>query len=518
MHRALRYLVLRRLRNRIRQWLAKLGTIPGFVGGIVIALIVFGMLFVGGFRDLAVPDRQAIFMMLLGFLLYSGMLSGLGQRGLIYAPADLDFLFPGPFSRRDLVLYQFTTQYLVSAILSFVYLFVFGGRQFPYPALFWLGAFLCQVTTSHLATAAAEISMLLADRVFQRLRSVTVVLLIGVTVTAVVLVIGGIAGFGDVPRRLREALDGDVQRILLYPAVQATTLGVTHDALTRMLALSGLTVCVLVSFLVVLWIPADIVEGSYASSRRMQKKKDEMRRGVFTAKTARSRAAPTGRLFRGAGAAIWLNWMTLRRQPRVVIGGLLMVVMILAIVGTRDGGSSGQTGTTLMVLLAMVPLWMHLPIGFRLPREQLAAMRELPVRPTPLAASLLVVSAAVPLLLQAVGVALLVATGALPAALALFMLPLYVASTATLLTIDGMFGLRKEHPTAVNVLHMLAQFMLQGLALVPGAVTAVGLVFATGSREIGLLAGTAVQGLVAYALLVSLGSQFQDRELRGQPA
>ena len=43
--------------------------------------------FIGDWGSVGTPERQAIFTTLLGFLLYSGILSGLGQRGLVFSAA-----------------------------------------------------------------------------------------------------------------------------------------------------------------------------------------------------------------------------------------------------------------------------------------------------------------------------------------------------------------------------------------------------------------------------------------------
>ncbi len=514
-HPALWYLVRTRVRNRVLQWLRKLKTPGGFFGGIVLVFVVIGAFFIGDWGGVTITQRQAIFTTLLGFLLWSGILGGLGQRGLVYAPADLDFLFPGPFARRQLVIYQFAMQYVAAVVMSIVYLLLFGGRFLPHPVWFGLGAFLCQVTAAHLGTAAAELSMLVADAVFRRVRAVTVVLLVVVTITAVSLVVAGIAGWGNIPAQLDRAMSGDVLRVLLFPAVQATELAVVSDWGARLTALGSLLACVVASFLLVVWIPADVVEGSFAASRKLQRRVEDLKRGVVTkGKGGASAPLPRSPWMQGAGAVFWLNWLSLRRQLRAVLGGLFVVVMIFSIFAVRSDDTSRLDGS-MLGLLAMVPLWMHLPIGFRLPRDQLAAMRNLPTSRTRIAAALLSVPVLVPFVLQVIGLTLFAAIGVLPPALALLALPAYLAAAATLLTIEAIFSLRKPHANAVNVLQAMAQLITQMLALVPGFATLLGVRMATGDMHAGLAAGALVQGLIAGVLLTTLGRQFQERELPG---
>ena len=224
-HPALRYLVGTRIRNRVRSWIRKLKTPGGVLGLVLLVLVVLGMAVGTGWgRGTDPGERAAIFVTILGFLLVTGVISGLGQRGLVFSAADLDFLFPAPIARRQLIAYQFVPHYLGAAFMAVIYVFLLGGRFLPHPGLFLLAAFLCQVTTSHLSAAAAEGSMLLADTAFRPVRIASVGFVLVLTLGGMALVIAGLGGWGDVPRLLREATSSDVLRVVLFPALFSKTM------------------------------------------------------------------------------------------------------------------------------------------------------------------------------------------------------------------------------------------------------------------------------------------------------
>lgn len=514
---ALRYLVRTRLRNRVRSWLARLRTTSGLLGLLVLILVVVGVFVgVGWGRGLPGEEREAVFVTMLGFLLVTGVLSGLGQRGLVFSPADLDFLFPAPIGRPQLIAYHFVPHYIGAAFMAAMFVLVLGGRFLPHPALFLLGVFLCQATTSHLSAAAAELSMKLADNVFRRMRVVVIVLVVAMMLTAMFLLVAGLGGWGDVPARLREGLSSDLLRVLLFPARQAVTLGAHPDLGGVLAALGSLLACAALSFGLVLLVPVDVVTGSFESSRRAHARVEQWRRGMRPARAGRSVRPPRSALLHGAGAVLWLNWMTLKRQLRATLGGLFVVLVIFVVVGARGAGRHEATlGKTLLSLLAMIPLWMPLPIGFRLPREQLAELRALPLRPLRLAAALLVVPVLAPFVLQTAGVGVLTAAGRLAPATALAALPLLFVSGSTLLTVEAMFVLRRPHPNAVNLLLSMAQLLVQLLALLPGLFVVIAVQVASGSTAPALLAATLCQAAVSGLLLASLGRQFQERDLEG---
>ena len=504
LHPSLRYLILTRWRSRLRGWLGKLRSWKGVLAALFIALSLTGMLIGGGLGGhLAMTQRKASMVILLGFMMIMQILTGLGQRGLVFSRADLDFLFPAPLPRRQLLIYQFVTHYLAAVFMGVMFTLFFGGHKVASPGLLIVGITLCQITNAHLFAAAAEVSMMLADRVHKWLRGFTVPVLVVIGVAGMLLVVGGLSGVGNVPARLEAALDSPGMRILFYPAFQAVALGSAPDLGARLAALAGLLACVVGSFAFVLALRVDFVEASFTTSRKVWRARQGLRRGLHPTSVKRSASGPRSRLFHGAGAVLWLNGLTLRRQLRATVGGLMVILVMFAVLGSRSASSGG--GAMLLVMLGMIPLWMALPIGFRIPREQLTILRLLPLKPRRLAAALITVPVLVPLLLQAAAAVTLAALGRLPAALVPPALLAYLVVNTTILAVEGVFALQRPQPNVVNMLQAVTQVLFQMLALMPGLMAAAitGAILQLPIPAI--LGGAVVQGAVAFAAVSFLG-------------
>lgn len=514
LHPALRYLVLTRWKNRVRTFLGKLKTLPGALGGLVIIAAGAGLVMGGRFgQDLSVTERSSVFLAILAFLMLMGVLSGIGQRGLVFLAADLDYLFPAPIARRHVLAYHFVPHYLAAAFMGLLYLFMLGGRFMPNPGLFFVGVLLCQITNAHLSALAAELSMVAADRLYARVRRLSTAVTVLFVGAGMLLVIGGIAGLGNVLQHLDTALGTPIARIVFWPAVQAVELSVQPELGARLAALAGLSACAAGTFLLVALLRVDFVESSFNATKKAWKKVDQMRRGAYGGRVKRSARGPSGNRYRGAGAVLWLNVLTMRRQLRAIIGGLLVVLVMLAMFSRESRGPS--LANTILIMLAMVPLWMPLPVGFRLPREQLLALRELPFAPARLAAALLVVPVLVPFLLQLFAVSVLAALGRLDAGLAAAALPVYVVVGGTMVAVESFFVLRRPHPNTINLLHSVAQIMLQLAALLPGLITAGLGLGLSASLPTALLLGAVAQAGVLYALARFIGGRLQTGAVAG---
>ena len=510
LHPALRYVLRRQWSNRLRAWLRRLRTWKGFLLGVLFALSAIGILSSGGLgARFPTEQRAASLAAVLGFMMLMQILSGLGQRGLVFSAADLDQLFPAPFRRRDLLLYQFTTQYVLAILMGILLAIFLGGRATPSLPGLALGIIGFQIFCAHIHAAAAEVSMRLADSVHARLARYGRLPLGLLGVAGVVLLVGVVTGAGDIPARIETALSSPWLRALLHPAEQAVALGFERATPDRLLAAALLLSYVVASFLLVLVIPADILEASYVTSKRVARTRQDLKRGVQTGPQTRHRSlVPTSRRLRGSGAVLWLNALTLWRQRRALVGGVLMVAVMITVIGTQGTGG----GEMLFVLLAMVPLWMALPVGFRLPRDQLLVLQQLPLPSTRLAAALVAVPAFVAWGLQATATAIAVLLSHVPAGLVAPLLAGYAAIDATVVIVEGLFALRRSHPQQVNIAQSIAQVLCQFAAVLPGLLL---LVLAFGlarSLPLAIAAAALGQAVVAFILLGTLGRHLR-REL-----
>ena len=514
LHPALRYVIATRYRNRIRGILRRLKTPLGILAAIFLGFMVFGMILgTSAGPSAPVADRQAMLASFLAFLLILGVLGGIGQRGLLFAKADLDLVFPGPFTRRQLLTYHFVPHHIAGSLLALMYVVLLGGRTMPSPLGCFLGFVLCQMTSAHLTAFAAELSMLVADKLYAKLRRFTIVLAVLVSVIGlltIVVSVGGAAsdgGFG-VGGRMRIAWDSPWMQTLLYPAHAAGQMAAARTLADGLVPVLGLIACAAGSFLLVSLLNVDFLENSYAATSRFRKRMAKARHGLHEAKVKESSRGPRSRFFTGAGAVLWLNALIMRRQLRAVLGGVIVIAVMLAMFGRQS-----RSSTTILTVLTMVPLWMALPVGFRMPREQLLTVRQLPLRGMAVVLALLAVPVLVPFALQVLGCAGLVGTGAVELSTALAALPGFLVVGLTMTSIEGIFLLGQAEPNHLNFLQTMLRFLTQMVSLAPGLVTLFVAGMLTRDKAVSVLLATCVQAIAASLLIWILGWRFQRREL-----
>ncbi|MDF1700678.1 MAG: putative ABC exporter domain-containing protein [Planctomycetota bacterium] len=510
LHPALRYVIGARYRNRLRAILRRLKTPVGIIGGLFILAIGSAMVFGASVGPPApVADKKAMLASFLAFLLILGVLGGIGQRGLLFAKADLDLVFPGPFSRRQLLAYYFIPHHIAAAMLALMYVVMLGGRSMPSPFLCFVGFVLCQMTSAHLSAFAAELSMLLADKIYARLRKTTIVIAVVVTIVGLLAIVmsvgGGTEGLGS---RLRIAWDNPWLQVLLYPAVAAGDLAASRGIADALIPLSGLLLCTAGSFWLVALLNIDFLESSYAATTKFRSRMDKAKRGLHDTKVKTSARGPRGRLFTGAGAVLWMNLLIMRRQLRAILGGVIVISVMLAMFGRQSGSP-----TTILTVLTMVPLWMALPVGFRMPREQLLEIRQLPLKPVAVVGALLAVPTLVPFCMQVLGCTGLVLAGAVAPTTALAALPAFLVVGTTLTSVEALFLLTQAEPNHLNFLQTMLRFLTQMVSIAPGVATLIVAGVMTRDKAQAVLLATAVQAISAAVLLALLGWRFHRKEL-----
>ncbi|MEO0703262.1 MAG: putative ABC exporter domain-containing protein [Pseudomonadota bacterium] len=136
---ALRQLLMLRLRGGLRQRLLQLASVRGLLfslafGGIIWFLIVSNSSSGTGLFGSAALDRQAFGEQIITFMPLSmlglSLLTVLMTTGptFHFSPNEINFLFTGPFRRRDLIIYKFGA-YLAGVILSSVFVTLIAPPQ-----------------------------------------------------------------------------------------------------------------------------------------------------------------------------------------------------------------------------------------------------------------------------------------------------------------------------------------------------------------------------------------------------
>ena len=514
LHPALRYVIATRYRNRVRAILRRLKTPVGILALLFIGAIASAMILGTSYgQPIADAERQAMLSSFLAFLMILGVLGGIGQRGLLFAKADLDLVFPGPFTRRQMLAYHFVPHHIAGALLALMYVVMLGGRKMPSPLGCFLGFVLCQMTSAHLTAFAAELSMLVADKLYAKLRKLTIALAVIVSIVGILAIVLSITstdptGDAQIGSRLRLAWDSLAMKVFFYPAFAAGEMAGARTLGDGLIHMLGLIACTIGSFVLVSSLKVDFLENSYVATTRFRSRMDKAKHGLHDVNVKSSSSGPRSRIFTGAGAVLWLNALIMRRQLRALLGGVIVVGVMLAMFGRQ-----GRDATTVLTVLTMVPLWMTLPVGFRIERDQLLTIRQLPLHPMAVVGSLLAIPTLVPFALQTIGVLGLIATGAVDIPTALSALPAFLAVGLTMTSVEALFLLGQAEPNHLNFIQTMLRFMTQMLSLAPGLIMLFTAAYFTRDKAMSVLYATVVQAIAAAVMMSLVGWRFHSREL-----
>jgi hypothetical protein len=502
-HRALLYVLLRRLKNA----LFRLRERPGRLIAILLLVGLFVMTVVLGrtATDPTAGSRLPVLVSLLALYLMLSLFGGLGEPGPILPPSDIDFVLPGPFSRRHILAYHLMRNYAQMILLGLFYAMFLGAAETPNPVLAYVGVVLCLVVATHLQTGMTMLTASVSERVFGRLRLVSRLILVAVLAVAAVLAIAGLAGAGDVSGALRVMMTSTVARVIFYPAVAVGELALAPTFGAALTALLGLVGCVVGTFWLVLLFPVNFVE---TAATRLERKQ---RLGSKTPARRKGTAPARNLLVTGAGAVTWLNALTLRRRLRMVVGVVIMLLFVMLFAGVRSAQDGRGDLPPVLFLLAVFPLLAHMPLGFKGHRDHLETFKTLPVHPTRLAFAEVLVPALVLWILQSTIVAVLVVAGRVEPVWLGAALAVYPVLDLGMIALSDLFQLGRD-PRQLGFFLATLQMLAMTATVVPAVV--VGAVVYT-LTENPVDAGAA--GLVAHLgvdalLLYLLGRRFRAWE------
>lgn len=392
------------LRLRIRGWLRRAGRSLGTVKGALLAAL--GLL-------LFAPQILPVFLMprlshifpghlervrrfgtldLCAYCLLTLLFSS-GERAIYFAPAEVNFLFPGPFRRRQLLAYKLAGQLMGVAIMAVFMTAVLSPQAARVEAGF-VGLFLVLVFLHLFAVAVALVMSTVGALAYNRSRRLAIAALAALIVAAL-LQEGREALLlepWDVLARVERS--GAVQAVLspLRWFLAAFTAERLWPDLLEWAALGLAVDAALLAF--VFALDAHFLETAAASSARLYARIERMRRGgVGPAPRASSRkraGLPMWPCWGGAGPIAWRQLTTARRDyPRMlaVLVVLGMPLLLALIVGRQDP----DTGSRVIVVFEGIVVGLTfflttmLPFDFRADVERMAELKALPIRASRLA-------------------------------------------------------------------------------------------------------------------------------------
>ncbi len=454
------------------------------------------------------------------------LLASAGERAVSFSPAEVDFLFPGPFTRRQLLAYKLVKTGLGSVMSALVFGLVLAryGGTFPCRAV---GVWFTFQFFQLVAMVTALVQTTVGERLFTTGRRGVLLAILAVLVAAVAP--GAWAQRSARPDRLAAHVnDTRVGRAVLAPfgvfarATLATRFFPT--GLGWAAAAAGIDAALVA---VVVGLDANYLEAAATASAKRYDRVARIRRaglaGMASPASARLRV-PMLPWLGGVGPVAWRQLTGVVRTAR----GLLMVLAVLAVVAGGTIAHADASRSSIFTLVG-VSVWANLfltallKFDFRGDLDHLDVLRSLPLRPAAVAAAELVAPTAVLSAAQGLLLGAAATFGHLPVAwvagAAVFVVPLNALVVGTENLLFLLFPFRQAAAVAgdmgmvgrqsvVFFCRMLVPLTAGGTAAVVGGVA----LLATGGKLVPVrggvgyaLAGGSVPlaGLVATAILVA---------------
>jgi ABC-2 type transport system permease protein len=404
---ALAFIALATLRNMALRQLRRIRE-PRYLVATLFGLFYVGNLFFrpgmgrGAVRraHLDAGDTALLTAVLLGLglvFILSGWLFGGDERGLAFSEAEIQFLFPAPLSRRQLIHYKLVRTLLFGLFSAAILTLSLGRGVARGSALFILGAWLGVVTLSlHLVAASLTRLSLLDHGVRGPARRALALVVPALILGAV------IAGFLRVPDRwpahyaqvapyvehLLATAPLSWATMILAPAVHVALAPTLTELLRWLPAALGM---VAAHYVWALSTDAAFEQASIAAAERRSKRLEGMRRGQLTVRATAK--APFELSPRGhpAFAIYWKNLTAAVRllSLRVVVVILVPVIAVGAGVALSSGApvNRGLAAVLCAVLAASLAFFgvQIYRIDFRLDLANIDLLRSYPLRGADLA-------------------------------------------------------------------------------------------------------------------------------------
>ena len=419
--------------------------------------------------------------MILGFCLLF-IFGPAGETAIAFTPAEVDFLFPAPFHRRELLNYK-----LAKLLIGSVFVALFVSMSTLLYLNTWIsafiGIFLTLVFIQLLALAVALAGQIAAEHAYSRTRRLV---LLGVGA----LVLGGLAQMlwqtpaQSIPEIAWNFRNTGTGRVILAPLEVFS-----HAILARRFfpdlvgwGLAALAIDVGLLILVIK-LDADYVEGAAAISQKLYDRMQRARKGggvaLATSRVEARLRVPKLPWLGGAGPLAWRQLLVAMRTSRLVIlislgVGCMLLVMALIMPAGPQGSAVIVPAMGVGFIFYLTFLFaMQLPWAFRGDIDHMDSLKALPVAPLALATGELAGGVVVLATIQFVVLAALLAAKGSPTIVitaAAFLIPFDVLMLGVSNTLFLIYPVRLVQTTAPDFQlmgRMMLLMLLQFLILIP---------------------------------------------------
>ena len=334
---------------------------------------------------------------LLGMCMLSLMTSA-GERAIYFSPGEVEFLFPGPFGRREVLAYKLLGT-AMNVMIGALFFSLMALRYTASWAAAYVGVVLSLVFVQYFTMAVMIIGESFSERAYSRGRKIAVYAL-GVALAAAagrVMALRGEARTGDFVALLRESPWIAYLLVPFEPFARAMAAPTLYPDLAQWAA-----VCVAIDgalFALIVLLDAEYRETAVRVSQRLYTRLQRAQRSGMaqTSVTAGGRSVPHLPWLGGAGPIAWRQCTNAVRNGRSVA---LMMVLLGVAIGVPAMRAEAEHKSALALSIGMyawlaILLSMMVRFDFRTDIEQMDWLKVLPIPATSLALGQL----AVPVLL-----------------------------------------------------------------------------------------------------------------------
>jgi hypothetical protein len=326
----------------------------------------------------------------LGMLAYCLMilLTSVGERAIYFSPAEVNFLFSGPFTRRGLLAYKVGGQ-ILSCLIIAVFMTAVTAKNAAFTTAAFVGLTLALVFLQLFSVAVSLIGNMVGALAYNRGRRLALVALAAI-------VAAGLAQVGhdllllEPLAILARVEQSSVVQFALSPLRWFVEAFAAERLWPDLVKWTALAFAVDAAMLVLIFsLDAQYLEAAAASSAKIYAKIEQMRRGGLAATTLSSKPGqkrfsfPSFPRMGGAGPIAWRQLTTAQRDFARVLAALLVIgsmLIPLFIIPSQAHESSKGVSILAGVIVSMtIFLTALVPFDFRADFERMAELKALPI-------------------------------------------------------------------------------------------------------------------------------------------
>jgi hypothetical protein len=316
------------------------------------------------------------------------LVTSAGDKAISFTPGEVDMLFPGPFTRRQLIVYKLGKS-TAAAMLSALFLSVLLHRHARWWPACYMGVFLSLLFIQFFSINAVIVTQTLGTRLQARVR---LAVFIGAVVAGALIareVFGGSTPL-SVEQMMQSIGSSGIGYLVLAP-FSCFAEAMTAPTLAELLhwGLPAITIDVALLALL-LMLDANYLEAASVASERRYAQLQRIRGGSFLSVGMSSSASwhvPQPPFLGGVGPVVWRQITGAARSSK----GLLFLLLILAVGAAPLAYSTGRQTHQFIWTFATVAAWLTLLVStmlkfdFRGDLDLMDTLKSLPLRPWALA-------------------------------------------------------------------------------------------------------------------------------------